>query len=368
MKRPAAASTASAKKAKVASETQVAAAAQKALQHKCKLVASVLLKEKCDFPKSVLHMLADNLDNFLAVAKEERHEFQVQAIDMVKQVFAQCEASVLAKVQVAEAKAQEADTEKATRDASAEVCQELAKEKTEAAEAAATAASEATKAFHTAQTAKNHAVKEQKTGDQNVNAMAEKKAVFESLITEALATIWATGSEECAEQLCKVGQECFADATLLSSLPSAAAKAPESRGSFDDVVLHQAEAAVKKRIEELCEALAQAEPARQERSAKVAEAEAALQAATVHNEAAQEALAAAQAAHKAADAELKAANKAVKQFQSELKFVKVELQGELQAKTEFDEKKTALAELEEHTHLKAVPEAAPAAEAPAADQ
>merc|ERR1719353_692942 len=91
--------------------------------------------------------------------------------------------------------------------------------------------------------------------------------------------------------LAKLGKNFTYDGELIKALTSAFAKAPDSRGTFDKLVVSQFEEQMDKTLAGLSATLAQGEPGKQERAAKVATAKSSLEVSQVADEACSQALA-----------------------------------------------------------------------------
>lgn len=369
MKRPAAASAEGAGRKKAKSERN----AQKEVVRKVAAVAGAVRKAP-GYPKEILQMLAGNLTDCLGVAKEERHPFQVQVIDMVSQVLQAAVASLEGQIAACEAKVGEADGEKVARDAAAAAKAEAHKACVEATVAAKAAHASATEGHRNAKEALEAAKIEQKAGNAELDdagatqtsLMSAKADAFEPLKNGLL-----TGSavKEAVASFVKVGKEQKFDASLMNSLPSAMSKAPDARGSFDTLVISQVEEAMLKELEGLAELLATGAPRKEERAAKVAAATATLEATVANEKAAKEAMKAAQVAEKEASDAMKAADRAVKSFAPEMKQLKTELG---QHKADLEELKsgpaTAFAELLELSNAPPPAPEAPVEEASGAPE
>merc|ERR1712046_341812 len=104
------------------------------------------------------------------------------------------------------------------------------------------------------------------------------------------------------------------DGELIKALTSAFAKAPDSRGTFDKLVVTQFEEQMDKTAAGLSATLAQGEPGKQERAAKVASAKSSQEVSQVADDACSQALADAKGAESDAQQALDSAKKDVAAF------------------------------------------------------
>mmetsp|Transcript_41105 Transcript_41105/g.87552 ORF Transcript_41105/g.87552 Transcript_41105/m.87552 type:complete len:377 (-) Transcript_41105:115-1245(-) len=321
MKRPAAAQAGPAKSKKPAT----------ASSKDIKVVADALLL--AELPEAVISLLTENLMVSLGVAKEERHQYQEEVIAMISETLDGVEAAIKDRIATSEGKVAEAETDKASREKAAEEATTTATAKSEAVDAAKAALAESTAAHKAAKIALSTAESEQKVGDAKLDAAAGKKTKLESALNGTYTPIkmgTATPDEvkEGLAMLVKLGKEYSLDPSMLTSLPAALNKAPDSRGSFDAMVLTQVEEEISKHIQELDEELAKGEPSKAERAAKVTTATAELEAAATAETTAKATLKEAQTAQKEAEAEQKAAAKKVKDFDPEMRQVAADLDEE----------------------------------------
>jgi len=111
----------------------------------------------------------------------------------------------------------------------------------------------------------------------------------------------------------KLGKDMGFDMSLLQAIPTAFAKSPSDRGSFDDIVMSQIEAEFQKCLAKFTDELANGEPAKKDRAAKVEAASSEHAQAVASEEAAKTAKEAARTAQKEAETEQKALLKAQQQ-------------------------------------------------------
>lgn len=305
-----------------AKKAKGAAAAKAAVAKKLQAIADALsLAELPDEPKK---MLTCNLMESLGVPEDSRHPIQEKVVSWIKETLGQVEESLKKDIEAAEQKTSEADSEKAQR-AEAETAAkdelqskvQVAVEKKEAVKAAVLAHKAAKAALASSRLA-------QEEGDKSAGEAEAKKEALKAILADAFAPLKGGGlpSAETSQKISalqQIGKEYELEASMLTSLPSSLRKAVADRGTFDAMVLEHVESTLNKKIEELTETIANAEPAKQERAQAVEAAEAALTAAAAEEENSKAAVKEAEVAKKAADETFKAAAKSVKSFGPELK-------------------------------------------------
>lgn len=349
-----------------------AAAASGALtvNKKVKIVGKALLYGEV-LPGKVKEMINDILPGTLGVPKEERHPFQEYVVKTVGEVIAKMDASAAAEVAEIEAAIQTSTAGQATQEAAQQAAVAAVAQKTEAAVAAKTALHEATAGHKSAKEALATAETEQKDGDASLEAAGGKKTALDDLVTNHLAALKGSTCEDVKASVgtaAKVCKEFSMETELLTMFKSTLGKAPASWGTFDSIVLKQAEDFLTKVGASLTEELTKGTTAKAEREAKVTAAQAALTTAGEKEVAAKEALTAAVAAQKEAEESEKAAVKTLKEATSGLK----ELQHNLETAQKYaqDLKEGAVCMFQELVDRPAVPPPAPeeelAAEAPVA--
>jgi len=198
--------------------------------------------------------------------------------------------------------------------------------KAEATQAAKTAVTESISAHKACKEGLASSEAEQKAGDADFEAAAEKKAQLESAVAGIYTplkegTIEAGQVSKKAGMFVSLGKKLGLDASLLTSLPNVLTKSPGDRGGFDTVVLEQAEAEISKCRDALVNTLDNGEPAKKERAAKVEVAVAKLAEAAEAERTCKASLEAAKVDQKESEAAQKAATKAVQMFGPEMKKV-----------------------------------------------
>lgn len=323
------------------------------------------------YPEPVLAMLGNTVSGCLSVAKEERHPFQEQVIHMVAEVLSSVETCINAQIAEAEKNVSEVEAEKSSKDQAEEAANVDLVAKAEAVEAAKTAFTESQEAFKVAKSTYAIAESQKQAGDAEFEGAAAQKQKLESGFTSIFTPLKEGAASEgdpkqSIATMIKLGKEFKFDASLLTSLPSALSKAPDARGTFDAMVITQAEEDLQKQISDLSDTLALGEPKKAEREAKVQAAAAMLAAASEKEQSNKAVLKEAQDVKKEAEVVQKAAAKAVHAFAPDMKQVAKGLEA---AKSSLKElKEGALAAFKELVERSAIEPAAPEEEAPVAEE
>jgi len=230
---------------------------------KCNLVAEVLgLAEQ--WPESVRCMFAKIVPDTLGLLKEERHEYQEDAVSKIGAALAGVEAAIQKRMGDSETKVNNADNEKVRRDEAvvgseaalaakkAEVVARYAEMDTEDGKLGAEqtrSAMEATKdALHDAE-------KAQQVGDASLEVAASDHSEFEAVMKDIYAPL-KDGIEDARKykptlsKLLKFGAKYELDQSLVDSLPTPLGKEPQARGPFDGIILKQFEEWYSQRVAE----------------------------------------------------------------------------------------------------------------------
>lgn len=305
---------------------------------KCEHVAKTVLDAE-GFPPQVLKMLCEALPASLSVTKEDRHRCQEKVLDMVSQVLSSAEGGLIEKINCTEAKLGQADVEKATRASALETAQ--------ATEAAASGAlmnaKDARDQAFFSQEKVNESLKEaleaQKLLQQELTKTRQRRDALESLQSNVFEPLrlGSAASEEVnvlLEKLAASGKEFTFDPSLLSSLPGALSKTPETRGAFDVVVVDQVDGEIKKHIAALRETISSTEAAGGWHATNVATAEAEVKAAADKLAMTSAGVKEAQIAFRESQTAAKAALKATRSFGIEIEQATaalIEIKGRLEA-------------------------------------
>jgi len=341
----------------------------------CNQVACAILTAP-EYPELVKQMLTNTLGETLAVPKERRHAFQDDAIEMVRKVLDSLKAAALSKLEGAEEKLATAVKENEKCQSEVESAAAVVAERIQTMVAAKTKHVERTSARVAAKEALALAEREQASGNAGIVVTERKKQRLESCLETIYGPLKsgempAAEVRDGAKTIQNLGKDLDFDMSLLQTVPTALAKAPSDRGSFDNVVISQIDAEFQKCLAKFTDELANGEPAKKERAAKVEAASNEHAQALASEEAANTAKEAARTAHKEAETEHTAQLKAQQQSASDRDIASGVVDAARAELTEFDEGPfAAFKELLEFTEIPppaAVPEPAADARAPAAD-
>jgi len=275
------------------------------------------------------------------------------------------EAAIQAQLKAADEVVNKVDADKAAQESEEASIKAVVEEKAQAEEAAEKALEESIGALNAAKEALSKAQEEQKAFDAELDAADEKRARLTSTKTDVWGPLVAGTSETGpadVKTLMKVANEFSFDPSLLSALPVAVGRAPGDRGTFDTIVLEQAEGEFRRCTEALEQTITTGDSAKKERAAKVSSASSELEQASESESACQAALKTAKAERKEAEASRKAASKAVQALGPERKRAAAELERLGASLEEF--RMGALMAFQELVERTVV---APAAEVPAAE-
>lgn len=325
-----------------------------------------------NFPEKVRQMVGGNLTHCLGVPKEDRHPYQGKVIEMAGDLLTSVQAGFQKRIADADARLGSASAEKASREEAHAAAAAVVTTKAEAVAEAKVAAEESGQATKAAKAALSVTETAQVEGDKELVKALKKKTKIETVFNETYMRLKEGGLDtdvqfsaiSAAIAFC---QEVQFDESMLTSLPSALAKEPADRGTFDAMVWQQLEDEFTKRIQGLQETIASGEPAKAERASKVDAAIGAVESAIKH-------AASCKASHDESKAELakakadhKDAASAVSQFGHEMKQVEQDLASVRSDLASFTD--GALASYEEllkYTKELPVPDAESAAAAEAA--
>jgi len=317
MKRPAASSSAPSKKQRGSGISKKITSISKAV------------KSSESFPTAVLDMLCENMELCLGFCKEERHEYQVQVVEMIQKVLGSVEASLQSSIEAAQKGVSEADAEKEKRAAELEAATQAVTAASEAQAAAEATEAEAAKKKGEAEKNLKSATAEQRSGDKTYEATHGRKTNLGLIMTHFFVplkqqSLDASKAKEAVSAVCKLAKELAFDSALLTSMPSALGKA--ERGTFDQLVMTQVEEEMKKQTAE-CEAELEAgQKGVTERAEKVTACQQALDSTTAEHAATLASSTAAATAVKEANATEKVKKSSVKNYAADMKKVKAELE------------------------------------------
>mmetsp|Transcript_59640 Transcript_59640/g.141916 ORF Transcript_59640/g.141916 Transcript_59640/m.141916 type:complete len:390 (+) Transcript_59640:123-1292(+) len=319
-KRPAAApaTVAASKKPAVAKATaKKPAGFDEGVKEKIETIKEVLSSTEL-LPSSTASMLAGALMHSLALYKEDRHEVQTKAVEMVGSaldiMLAAYEKAISDSAEkLTEAKASEEEKKEELTKAEAAV-----EEATKTVEEKDKASEEGEVKVATAKAALAEAEEAQTKGDEDLASAETKKANLESVMAEMYTPIKEGTSPTDARAVNAFMKKLkdfsmSIDSSLMGTAPAAMTKAPAERGEFDKVVFDSFDSEFSKLMEGFEKTLADGEPGKAERAAAVEKAQAELTEAEASNTTLSEEAATAAKALKEAQAVVKAAKKAVKE-------------------------------------------------------
>jgi len=307
MKRPAAAATPGPAKRRSVGKVDP-------IQAKCDSVASALLEAE-GLPEPVREMLAHSLPSCLSLYKSDRHNFQHRVVAMVGEALSEIGTKINQSIAEAESEVASADTRKAALEAARQACEKTSEDKKAVVSSKKEAFDSSTAAKKSAAVALKEAEKDEKTGNGELNEAAGKKEELDTFrSTTYKELIENTATKSGTNALAKLGKNFTYDGELIKALTSAFAKAPDTRGTFDKLVVTQFEEQMDKTLGGLSATLSQGEPGKQERAAKVASAASSLEVSQVADEACSQALADARNSETEAQQALDASKKELAAF------------------------------------------------------
>jgi len=308
-RKPAAATTKPAKKAKVVDETPA----------KVKSILSALkIAEKDESVKAAVAMVSGMVEHALPVFKEERHAFQSQVLAMAQALLEKSEAVLQSEVSTTTGTVEGADAEKAKRESAVLETEATATASTENTKAKTTIKDEMIQSHKASVSTLKVAKETQSTEDAGAVELEKAKAQLEKVGPDLKAMkegpLLKKQQTAIAKELTAAGLE----SSLISCLHLPASKKLEKREAFDGVVLQHVEQAYEAKLAEMASKLAEAGPAREARAADVAAATTAAEAAKAAEAAAADALKAAKEAEVAAKDAAAAAKKSTLSLTAEI--------------------------------------------------
>jgi len=296
---------------------------------KCNLVAEVLAMAE-QWPESVRGMYAKIVPDTLGVLKEERHEYQEEAVGRIGAALLGVEAAIQKRIDDSKTKVNDADNEKVRRDdavVGAEAALAAKRAEVEVkdleleTEESKLGAEQKHAAMEAAKDALDDAEKAQQIGDVSLEVAASDHLKFEAVLKD-IYTPLKDGIQEARKykailnKLLKFGEKYELDQSLVESLPTPLGKEPPARGPFDGIILKQFEEWCSQRLAEYATTLKDGADGKAQRAAVV-------EAVRATHTAAEDLwmVATAQKAReelKGCEKALKAAQKAAKSFLSEI--------------------------------------------------
>lgn len=248
----------------------------------CNIVKAALT----DLPVEVAKMLDAVIPLSLGECEDQRHVFQTRVVDAVAGLLHGVEARLKGDVDLTEKEAADAAATKGQRDEAVTeavenfAAKELAKEgkKRELADDAL--------AFRDLRGALRQAQATQREAEQRLVAASTKLAEAETAVRELLEPLKGTSLpevESCTKRvklLEFLGAEVGLDESLMTALPAALEKTPESRGPFDLLAMQELESVMSARVVAIGQEVHALGPAKAETGAAVGIAQAAYDQAT----------------------------------------------------------------------------------------
>jgi len=313
-------------------------------------------------------MLAHSLPSCLSLYKADRHSFQHRVVAMVGEALSDIGTKINQSIAEAEAEVSSADSRKVALEAAVQTCEKTLDDKKAVVSSKKEAFDASTAAKKAAAVALKEAEKEEKAGNKELDEAAGKKDELDNFRSGIYKDLIENTSTKAGTQaLAKLGKSFTYDGELIKALTSAFAKAPDSRGTFDKLVVTQFEEQMDKTLAGLSTTLAQGEPGKQARATKVSSAKSSLEVSTVADEACSQALTDARNAETEAQQALDSSKKELAAFAPGLAKTVARCEGLKAGLTEFSENAMAnFKELEAHAvpPPKEEPAAAAEAEAP----
>lgn len=266
-------------------------------------------------------MLVSLVPASLRVYRDERHDFQHRAVQMVEEALHGIEAHLKSDVEEARVPVEKASQDKSERAAALQAAEaSLVKLSARVVDARAAVDSSAA-AVKAAKTALAAASSAQEEGDAVLIQALDKKARLDDVYQQTFSRLRQEGLAKKADisLLTKVGREFNFDTSLLASMGPALEKESALRGTFDVVILDKLGAEFDKATQGLTKFLEEGGPGKAERATAVASAEEALATAIAAHEGSKASLAEASAQEKDGKTTRKAAESAVARFMTDVK-------------------------------------------------
>lgn len=254
---------------------------------KCEIVAEVLMTVD-QWPESLRRMFVKITPDTLGVLKDDRHEYQEEAVGRIQNALAGLEATMQERIAESESKVDDFPQEQARREeaqAAAETA--LAEKKAEVetkdseleTENAQKDVEEKRIKVDAAQELLDDAKIAQTWFDAELDKAAGDRSLFEAAHKD-LYTPLKDGLSDMRKQkavlarLVKFGEKHKLDQSVVDSLPTPLGKQPEARGPFDGIILNQFEEWFAKCMNEFDAAIAQGAEGKAQRASAVSVAKA----------------------------------------------------------------------------------------------
>jgi len=217
------------------------------------------LGEAADLAPSVREVLVGVIPHSLAVPKDVRHKYQEEAVAMISDALSKMDSGFEGAVKLAQDLKLDSSKQVESQGGVLEKTQSELSAKKETKEAHKAQLADVARAFQKTKAALQEVLALQETGLGELGAAEQTKAKVEALQTE-IETVHEGGVKACAQFLNRLAQHVPIDETMKTAIPPALAKDVASRGGFDAMVVQQVSVAVEKRLVELNEKIATAEP------------------------------------------------------------------------------------------------------------
>jgi len=289
-------------------------------------------------PASCRDLLVAAAEGSLGIVKDSRHPCQDKVIAMIGEALTDMRDTRSAAIATEAEKVRAAEASMASLQAAAEAAEFFLTSKSEATKAAEDGVAQAKASLAEAVAACKAAEKASRAAEASQSAREQESTAFDAAVKEHFSVLVDGTWEQEAEaqrQMDILGPfiaQLQLDESLRTSLPAACVKKASVRGSFDCLVLQQAQKAFSDKAAEL-QAAAAAAPAAVEAAQAAEGAKQAVEAAKAEEASREAALEAARGEESEASAASKAAAKEVKAFATELKKI---ARGQSQAAAELE--------------------------------
>eukprot|EP00747_Dinoflagellata_sp_TGD_P089565 gnl/TRDRNA2_/TRDRNA2_164371_c0_seq2.p1 gnl/TRDRNA2_/TRDRNA2_164371_c0~~gnl/TRDRNA2_/TRDRNA2_164371_c0_seq2.p1 ORF type:complete len:401 (+),score=148.37 gnl/TRDRNA2_/TRDRNA2_164371_c0_seq2:94-1296(+) len=304
-----------------ASEHESAPARKRTAQQKKMLdgIISTLNGAAC-LPQADRDLLVALVYGGLGCPKDERHKYQTLAVDKIGEALEVIRANMQNAVAAENEKLIAIEASKSKLDKVHTQAEELLATKAAASKEAKAHLAQVSSALSQAKKALAECQEAQRKDDADHAAHKKEASQFETALEQQFKPLKAGNfeSDDQAKQLFSAMESLVPkldlEESMVTSLPAAAAKKPDERGTFDSMIFDEFEKILVAKIADLKAKIAEGAPAAAKRSEAVTKAGAAVDDAKAKVTGSATQLSAAQAEEKEQADVLKAAEKAVKDF------------------------------------------------------
>lgn len=296
--------------------------AKVSLKSKCTQVARAINNLKTLAP-AVRSVVTSKIGDAFGTYKDERHPYQVQIITMVNECLSTAQSNLQTAINEAEAKKASFEAEISSVVSANDAAVAAAQAASQTAEEKKTALADSKTALKNAKASLQQAEVTAKTGAAESAAVTTKKEQLEAFTSNILGpakdgTIDPSLSKKGVTDFKQIGKLFSFEAQMVASVCSALGNKSENWGTFDRIVMKDAEDQLQSVLTDLNGKIAAAEPTAQQNVAAIETAKGAVAAAEAAEKAAEEADAAAKAAVKEANEAAKKAASDIKKFQPQI--------------------------------------------------